>query len=539
MQSKPVILLDCTLRDGGYYNSWNFSIELVEDYLRAMLSIGTDYVELGLRSLNYDGFKGGCAYTTDSFIRSISIPDGLNLGVMINASEILGHLDEMHAKLSRLFSPKSDSPIELVRIACHVHEFERALPAATWLKEKGYTVGFNLMQVADRELKEITVLAEMASRYPLDVLYFADSMGSMCPAHTRQVIEAFKAGWSGPLGIHTHDNMGQALANSVAAIESGVTWVDGTVTGMGRGPGNVKTEYLVLALEAERSATTNITPLMGVIRKHFQPLQARYGWGSNPYYYLAGKHGIHPSYIQEMLGDSRYSEEDILAVIDHLKTEGGKKFSLTTLEAARHFYRGEPRGSWNPMDMIQGRDVLILGSGPGVQAHRPALESFIRQQKPFVIALNTQLSLSDDLIDIRAACHPVRLLADCEVHARLPQPLATPASMLPDDVQLALAGKQLLDFGLSVQAGSFAFHAHYAQLPTSLVIAYALAIATSGRGRSVYLAGFDGYGADDPRRQEADKVFQAYRSAAGALPLLAITPTLYELSSTSVYALNA
>jgi 4-hydroxy 2-oxovalerate aldolase len=536
---KPVVLLDCTLRDGGYYNAWDFSRELIEDYLLAMQSVGTDYVELGLRSFNSEGFKGGCAYTTDNFIRSLSIPQGLKLGVMINASEILGTPDGLHARLQRLFCAATESPVTLVRIACHVHEFEEALPAATWLKEQGYTVGFNLMQVADRALEDITQLARMASGYPLDVLYFADSMGSMSPAHTGQVVEAFKMGWSGPLGIHTHDNMGEALANSVAAVEAGVTWVDGTVTGMGRGPGNVKTEYLVLALEAQRSSTSNITPLLGVIRKHFQPMQAHYGWGSNPYYYLAGKHSIHPSYIQEMLGDSRYSEEDILAVIDHLKTEGGKKFNLTTLEAARHFFRGEPRGSWIPADMIKGRDVLILGTGPGVQAHRPALESFIRQKMPFVIALNTQKSLDDELIDVRAACHPVRLLADCDEHARLPQPLATPASMLPADVQAALAGKQLLDFGLSVQPGAFAFHQNFAQLPTSLVIAYALAIATSGQAKSIYLAGFDGYGADDPRRQEADKIFNAYQAAAGALPLLAITPTLYELTSTSVYSLNA
>lgn len=153
--------------------------------------------------------------------------------------------------------------------------------------------------------------------------------------------------------------------------------------------------------------------------------------------------------------------------------------------------------------------------------------------------MNTQKGLDDELIDIRAACHPIRLLADCDEHARLPQPLATPVSMLPEDVKAALAGKQLLDFGLSVQADAFAFHKCFAQLPTSLVIAYALAIATSGQGKTIYLAGFDGYGADDPRRREADKIFQAYQAMPDALPLLAITPTLYELASTSVYSLNA
>ncbi|MFJ4055418.1 aldolase catalytic domain-containing protein [Pseudomonas sp. NPDC089743] len=536
---KPITLLDCTLRDGGYYNSWDFSDSLIEEYLQAMVSIGVDYVELGLRTFNRDRFFGGCAYTTDSFLDSLRIPSGLKLGVMINASDFVSDIEKIESRLEQLFNHADDSPLSLVRIACHVHEFEKALPAAAWLKGQGYMVGFNLMQVADRPLDELSRLARAASQFPIDVLYFADSMGSMNPTKIHEVVKAFKVGWGGQLGIHTHDNMGQALANTIAAVESGVDWVDGTVTGMGRGPGNVKTEYLVLALEAHRSRNCNITPLLTLIREHFQPMQVKHGWGSNPYYYLAGKYGIHPSYIQEMLADTRYNEEDILAVIDHLKTEGGKKFSLSTLEAARHFFRGEPRGNWNPTPMLEGKDILILGAGPGVCTHRTAIETFIRTQKPFVIALNTEKSISDELIDIRAACHPVRLLADCEEHARLPQPLAIPASMLPDDVRLALGDKEVLDFGLHVVPEKFVFHENYAQVPTSLVIAYALAIATSGQGKSIYLAGFDGYSSDDPRRQESDKIFQEYQKAEKALPLIAITPTLYEIKCCSVYALNS
>jgi len=531
-------LLDCTLRDGGYYNAWDFSTDLINDYLQAMQAISADFVELGFRSLEANGFKGGCAYTTDTFIRTLTIPAGLKIGVMINAAELLKHAEGMTAALERLFSPAAESPVSLIRIACHVHEFERALPATRWLKDRGYTVGFNLMQVADRSTAEISALARKAADYPLDVLYFADSMGSMSPEKTQEIVQAFRSGWPGELGIHTHDNMGRALANSMVALESGVTWIDGTVTGMGRGPGNAKTEYLALELRSRRKTPCNVIPLLGVIRKHFQPLQVHYGWGSNPYYYLAGKYAIHPSFIQEMLSDSRYTEEDIIGVIEHLKNEGGKSFNLNTLDAARHFYKGEPRGNWNPADMIKGREVLILGSGPGVKAHRQAIEDFIRSKKPFVIALNTQKSLGNELIDIRAACHPIRLLADCEEHVRLPHSLATPASMLPNEVRSALGDKHLLDFGMSVQADTFEFHSNVAVLPNSLVIAYALAIATSGKGSRILLAGFDGYGADDPRRQEADKIFHTYQSAKGALPLLAITPTLYELTCKSVYALN-
>lgn len=532
-------LLDCTLRDGGYYNAWDFSTPLIEDYLEAMQAVSVDFVELGFRSLDTKGFRGASAYTTDTFIRTLRVPNGMKLGVMINAGELLGFPDGVEAALRRLFASASESPVSLVRIACHVHEFERVLGAVPWLKEQGYLVGFNLMQVADRSTEAIAQLARVAARYPIDVIYFADSMGGLSPAQTKTVIAAFREGWVGELGVHAHDNMGRALANSMVALDEGATWVDGTVSGMGRGPGNARTEYLVLELESRRQVPVNLTPLLRTIRQHFRPLLAHYGWGSNPYYYLAGKYSIHPTYIQEMLGDSRYTEEDILTVIDRVRAEGGRNFSLSNLEAARQFYPKKAPGTWAPASLIRGRDVLILGSGPGVRAHQRALEAFIAREKPCVMALNTQQALDEHLIDVRVACHPVRLLVDATEHTRLPQPLVTPVSMLPADLQTQLAGKTLLDFGISVQRDTFEFHERHAVIPNVLVLSYALAIATSGEASRILLAGFDGYGAEDPRQREVDAVFQNYRRAAGARELLAVTPSRYDVAATSVYSLIA
>lgn len=530
-------LLDCTLRDGGYYNSWDFDNLIIEEYLNAMKAISVDYVELGLRGFNKSGFKGACAYTTDNFIRSLKIPEGLKLGVMVNASEFVNHSDGIEGALSKLFVSASESPINLVRIACHVHEFEAALPASIWLKNKGYIVGFNLMQIADRSLSEIKKLASIANDYPLDVLYFADSMGSLNPEQTSDIICAIRENWKGELGIHTHDNMGNALGNSMRAVEEGVTWIDGTVTGMGRGPGNSKTEYLAIELDEYRKLPNNNIPLMKVIRKYFEPKKQEFGWGTNTYYYLAGKYGIHPTYIQEMLNDSRYNEEEILAVLEHLKTDGGKKFSTNTLESARNFYSEEATGSWNPSEFISGKEVIIIGTGPGLHRHRLALENYIRREKPFVIALNTQTGINSELINIRAACHPVRLLADCTVHQTLPQPLVIPLSMLKQKVVNELSGKKLLDFGISIQENTFRFERNYCVLPNSLVLGYALSIATSGKATRILLAGFDGYGSDDPRSTEVDNLLYKFSQISVTPQVLAVTPTQYKVESTSIYAL--
>lgn len=536
-KQRRTYLLDCTLRDGGYYNHWDFPPDLVKDYLAAMAAISADYVEIGLRSFDSRGFKGGAAYSTDAWIRSLPVPDGLNIGVMVNAAELVDHPDGVIPALQQLFTVSAMSPVSLVRIACHLGEVDAVLPGCAWLSEQGYRTGLNLMQISDRSQEEIEAVGKRCSGYPIDVLYFADSLGSMNPDLAATIVSSLRKYWQGALGIHTHDNMTQALANSLRAIEEGVTWVDCTVSGMGRGPGNVKTEYLAIAMQPRRNTSCNITLLLALIKKHFAPLQAQYGWGANPYYYLAGMYGIHPTYIQEMLSDSRYAEADILAVIDHFRTAGAKQYCADSLESARHFYTGAPRGSWQPATIMAGREILILGPGPGLAAHQAAIEEYIRARHPYVIALNTQAGVDPALIDARAACHPIRLLADCTQHAHLPHPLITPASMLPDSVTRALGSKQLLDFGLAIADNRFGFEPAHCILPTSLVIAYAMAAATSGQATRILLAGFDGYGADDPRTAEMDNMLDDYQNTPGALPILSVTPTRYKMPATSIYAM--
>ncbi|ENQ1533286.1 pyruvate carboxyltransferase, partial [Vibrio parahaemolyticus] len=111
-----------------------------------------------------------------------------------------------------------------------------------------------------------------------DVIYFADSLGNMDSAEVTRIAEIVKQNWDGDIGIHTHNNMGQAMSNTMTARSNGVTWLDVTVTGMGRGAGNAQTENLLAELDGlDKYLPTAIYEL--VIR-HFEPMQRRYGWGS-------------------------------------------------------------------------------------------------------------------------------------------------------------------------------------------------------------------------------------------------------------------
>lgn len=536
--ARQATILDCTLRDGGYYNKWNFSQEVIEDYLLAMKSAQIDVVEVGFRFYQNIGFKGACAYTTDEFLNNLNIPTGLKISVMVNGSDLCKDPGCEHVIHELFPNSAKDSPVSLVRIACHYTDLHTALPAAGWLHQNGYKVGFNLMQVADRSQDEIDELIKMVNDWPINVLYFADSMGSMTPDDTQRMVHWLKKGWKGPIGIHTHDNMGMGLANTLRAYTEGVDWLDSTVTGMGRGPGNTKTEELIIETESIRNRNVNIVPLMRLIHQIFEPMKEKYKWGTNPYYYMTGKYGIHPSFVQEMIGDTRYDEEDIIAVIDYLRTEGGKHFSFDSLDSAREFYRGVPKGSWNPIEKILNREVLILGSGPNIVLHINALEAYIRRKQPLVLALNTQSKIDQSLIDLRIACHPVRLLADAESYKNLPQPLITPYSMLPEQLQNELNGVNILDFGLTIKSNLFDFLDTYCIVPTSLVLAYTLAVVTSGKASNILMAGFDGYPPGDPRNDEVESILKNFSESKSTLSLTSITYTQFKnISSKSLYAL--
>ena len=145
-----------------------------------------------------------------------------------------------------------------------------------------------------------------------DIFYVVDSLGSLNVQNVKNIFDVIKKNWKKELGFHAHDNMSRASSNTLQAFESGCSWIDGTVLGMGRGAGNAKTEFLVAEYSSFLSRNSKIIPLLNLIDKYFQPLMNKYQWGSNFFYFLSGIEGIHPTYIQTMLSNSRFKYQDIL-----------------------------------------------------------------------------------------------------------------------------------------------------------------------------------------------------------------------------------
>ncbi|PIQ83373.1 MAG: aldolase [Candidatus Omnitrophica bacterium CG11_big_fil_rev_8_21_14_0_20_63_9] len=533
-------VLDCTLRDGGYYNAWDFSASLVSAYLGAVGSARVDAIEVGFRMLPQPRFLGPFAYSTDEFLRTLPLPKGPMVGVMINAKELLEYREGPAAATNLLFHQASESPVQLVRLAVRINDLARCEPIVARLKDKGYAIGVNLMQASEASAEQLGAAARTIQRWErVDVLYIADSLGNMQPAGIQAAVAALRTGWSGPLGLHAHNNMEHALANCMAALETGVTWLDGTVLGMGRGAGNVQTERLLVALKGRAIGDYEPEALFPLVMEAFEGLQRQHGWGPNLLYYLSSTYGVHPTYVQEMLGCGRYDSHHMLDALEALKRVGASVYTDRALEQAMLVNRGSGEGSWSAAAWAQQRDVLIVARGPGMLQHREALCRFIDAKAPLVLCLNVTQEFSPERVSAYVACHQTRLLMDVGQYRTLNKPLIIPLGMVPEAVRLKLAsanGFPVRDYGMRVQPDTFEARPTGCTIPAYLAAAYALALAEAGGARRALLAGFDGYGMSDPRSQEMAQVLRYYQARERAIPLMAVTPTSYEIPRGSIYA---
>jgi 4-hydroxy 2-oxovalerate aldolase len=528
-------LLDCTLRDGGYYNDWDFPAPLINTYLQAMAHSRVPVVEIGFRFLNHYGYAGPTAHTTDAFLEDLTIPDTITLGVMLNAKDLVSYTDGPSAAIDVLFAPARQSRVDLVRIATTWAELTNLQPAIDHLSELGYTVGVNLMQVHARSPLELAEFGEWCTTAEVAVAYFADSFGGLYPSDIAPIVEAISSAYAGPIGCHLHDNLSLAMANSLTAIDAGVTWVDSTIRGMGRGPGNARTEYLAVELSKRGVLDLDVQPLLGLVSNEFAHLHDEYEWGTNLFYVLSACHGVHPTYVQNMLGDSRFDTADIVAAIEELGKSGGASYSMDRATAAAAASMSAASGSWDATGWCADRDVLILGPGDSVRERQIDLERYITRNRPLVINLNVTPMIDPEFIDAYVVCNPMRAKLDLLHLNDDDKPVIAPRAV-GSMVREVQPRHPILDYGFDVSPGHFSIEATRCTVPHGIVTSYALAVVARGEARSILLAGLDGFSVADPRQAEMVDVFDSFSRIDGNPPVTALTPTSYPVLASSLYA---
>ena len=358
-------LLDCTLRDGGYYTNWNFDTQMVQDLITNLDLAGVDIIELGYKSPVKGGKYRKC---NDRFIWEVlghRLPVNAELAFMIDAKDFIKGSSLDYSLIDDIIHEKDQSPFTVCRLAIKHNEIDNALEIAKIIKGKGYSLIVNLMGIStlsDQEVKDFSKFADLEP----EALYFADSYGNLEPNDVRRLTSLFRE-FGIAVGIHTHDNLGLAFANCLVGMSAGADYIDGTLLGMGRGVGNVKTEQLIAYLQHD-SYTYQSTPVQKLIVKWMKPLHEQHQWGFTHNYMVSGLNHIHPLYTQTLQSSFLNSNriEDIL-----MNIEDGLNFDIEKIKdkmvpkvavviPARY---KSSRFPGKPLAKIKGKEMILWVAG--------------------------------------------------------------------------------------------------------------------------------------------------------------------------------
>lgn len=307
-------VLDATLRDGGLVNDFRFSDDFVKALYLANIRAGVDYMEFGYKGdksmFDVDKF-GPCKFCDDEYIRSIVGDNNTDLKIAVMAD--VGRCDYKND-----IHDRSESPIDLVRVATYLHQIPTAVSMIEDAKSKGYEVSCNIMAISNARESDIQAALDILGKSPVDVFYIVDSFGSLYPEQIARTVEIYKeyaAKYNKKLGMHAHNNQQLAFANTIEAVGDGVDWLDATYAAMGRGAGNCAMELLLGFL---KNPKYNVYPAIQFIEKHIPAVrEAGAVWGYDFQYMMTGLLNQHPRTAIEFTKQGRkdYSEfyKEILA----------------------------------------------------------------------------------------------------------------------------------------------------------------------------------------------------------------------------------
>ncbi len=535
---ENTVILDCTLRDGGYYVDWDFEESIVEKYLSAVKIANIDIIEIGFRFLPSSKFLGPFAYSTDEYLRTIGLPENIPIAVMVNVSELLNNKEYTARELvNQLFTEKSKSPISIVRVAVHIKDINDSYEIVDELRILGYRVFINLMQIDSVDINQINKIASLIEDWGfIEVLYFADSLGCMDPNWVEKIVNSLSISWPGFLGIHAHNNMGLALPNTLKAQKCGVKYLDSTICGMGRGAGNTNTEYLVSEITRQDISSKYFPEaLFPLVLQEFGDLKQKYKWGESAYYFLSATHGIHPTYIQEMLNGDLYDTGQILSTVNFLKKSSVSFFSSEKMLTALTGSEGNSSGSWSASGWAENKDVLILASGSRLKEHIKEITRYIKHKNPVVLCLNINEFIPESIVTAYVACHDTRILIESDRYNSLNIPVILPLDRIPASIAELMDKVTIFDFGMAIKEGKFKVSDTGCTLSSPLSLFYAISVAIAGNANQILLAGADGYEPGDHRYKKVSLLFDQYRTIENSIPLCAITKTTYPIEQRSVY----
>jgi 4-hydroxy 2-oxovalerate aldolase len=283
-------VIDCTIRDGGLMNEHHFPDEVVASVYQACVESGIDYMEVGYKASRdiaaYAG-AGQWRFSSEEDIRRIvdDNPSSLKLCVMADAERTDYHHDIL---------PREQSVLDMIRVATYIHQIPTAIDMIKDACDKGYETTVNLMAVSVVPERDLDEALELLAATDVGSIYIVDSFGSLYSEQIHYLLDKYlgAARASGKqVGIHAHNNLQLAYANTIEAIIGGANMLDATMAGLGRGAGNCPLELLIAFLHNPKF---RLRPILRCVQRCIEPMREDLRWGFALPYLLTGMLNQHP-----------------------------------------------------------------------------------------------------------------------------------------------------------------------------------------------------------------------------------------------------
>ena len=300
--APDIKVVDCTLRDGGLVNDFFFTDDFVKALYRANIKAGVDYMEFGYKASKemFDVNKfGKWKFCDDKDIRAVVGDNKTDMKIAVMAD--VGRCDFKKDILN-----KKDSPVDLVRVATYINTIPAAIEVIEDCTKKGYETSVNIMAISKSNETDLDAALELLGQSSVGTIYLVDSYGSLYPEQARRLADKYlevAAKYNKKVGIHAHNNQQLAFANTAEVIIMGVSYLDATVSGMGRGCGNCPSELLLGFL---KNPKYNINPILNFVEKEIVPLrESGVTWGYDVPYLLTWILNQHPKSAIQFMKEGR------------------------------------------------------------------------------------------------------------------------------------------------------------------------------------------------------------------------------------------
>jgi 4-hydroxy 2-oxovalerate aldolase len=385
----------------------------------------------------------------------------------------------------------------------------------------GFEVGFNVMYMSKWK-QDKTFLSEIKNVNGVaDYFYMVDSYGGVYPEDVKEIIQIVKGLTTCKLGFHGHNNLELGLINSLTAVEHGAEIIDATVTGMGRGAGNLKTELLLTALNARNNLKVDFNALSKVVDA-FQKLQNHHGWGTNLPYMVSGANSLPQKDVMEWVTKRFYSFNSIIRALNNQKEKVQDNEKLSIFKAKRKY-----------------ASAVIIGGGPNAAMHQQAIKEFMRTRKDICLihaSSKNAGAFQNEQVDqyfclvgneghrLEKVFQDLNNFAGQCILPPFPRKMGT---YIPDAVKEK-----------SFELNSIGFTDKLKDAHSALALQTVLELGV----KEIFMVGYDGYQENTITQlekslaDENESLFAEFQKHAG-ITLTALTPTNYKnLSLQSVYA---